>query len=215
MTVRDATPRDLDSIQEFLQAYVDEFWDRPYSPDALVARGHAHTGREWHHPRPRPRGPRRSRSVGSVRPRCGWDLALIGLGLPIESGSAVDPETALAFPTSPVGVEFVRHAAASGTWAPCFRAAPAPPDALLRDGAGQLVGEAEAGKAAGHDEGGDLRDRLAVEREHVERDRLVPARLRGGRVGGDRRLPVRPDRDPEPRGGHPPRLLDETGAPVA
>src|SRR5262249_20245482 len=97
MTVRDATPRDLDSIQEFLQAYVDEFWDRPYSPDALVARGHAHTGREWHHPRPRPRGPRRSRSVGSVRPRCGWDLALIGLGLHIESGSAVDPETALAF----------------------------------------------------------------------------------------------------------------------
>src|SRR5215831_19978811 len=80
----------------------------------------------------------------------GWDLALVGLGLHIESGSAVDPETALAFPTSPVGVEFVRHAAASGTWAPCFRAAPAPPDALLRDGAGQLVGEAEAGKAAGH-----------------------------------------------------------------
>jgi ribosomal protein S18 acetylase RimI-like enzyme len=28
--VRDATPRDLDSIQEFLQAYVDEFWERPY-----------------------------------------------------------------------------------------------------------------------------------------------------------------------------------------
>jgi GNAT superfamily N-acetyltransferase len=41
MTVRDATPRDLDSIQEFLQAYVDEFWDRPYprpepSPDYLA-----------------------------------------------------------------------------------------------------------------------------------------------------------------------------------
>jgi GNAT superfamily N-acetyltransferase len=32
VTVRDATPRDLDSIQEFLQAYVDEFWDRPYPP---------------------------------------------------------------------------------------------------------------------------------------------------------------------------------------
>lgn len=39
--VRDATARDLDSIQEFLQAYIDEFWDRPYprpepSPDYLA-----------------------------------------------------------------------------------------------------------------------------------------------------------------------------------
>jgi hypothetical protein len=45
----------------------------------------------------------------------GWDLALIGLGLHIESGSSVDPETALAFPTSPDGIEFVRRAATS--WA--------------------------------------------------------------------------------------------------
>jgi ribosomal protein S18 acetylase RimI-like enzyme len=39
--VRDAMPRDLVSIHRFLQAYVDEFWDRPYprpepSPDYLA-----------------------------------------------------------------------------------------------------------------------------------------------------------------------------------
>src|SRR5262249_47143807 len=90
---------------------------------------------------------------------------------------------------APAGVEAAAPPSASGTWAPCFRAAPAPPDGL-RDGAGQLVREAEAGEAAGHDEGGDLGDRLAVEREHVERDRLVAARLGVERVVGDRRLPV-------------------------
>jgi ribosomal protein S18 acetylase RimI-like enzyme len=41
MTVRDATERDLPSIREFLQAYVDEFWNRPFprpefSPDYLA-----------------------------------------------------------------------------------------------------------------------------------------------------------------------------------
>jgi ribosomal protein S18 acetylase RimI-like enzyme len=41
MTVRDATERDLPSIREFLQAYVDEFWSRPFprpefSPDYLA-----------------------------------------------------------------------------------------------------------------------------------------------------------------------------------
>jgi ribosomal protein S18 acetylase RimI-like enzyme len=41
MTVRDATPRDLASIREFLSAYVDEFWNRPFSrpefsPDYLA-----------------------------------------------------------------------------------------------------------------------------------------------------------------------------------
>jgi hypothetical protein len=30
MTVRDATQDDLASIQAFLRAYLDEFWDRPY-----------------------------------------------------------------------------------------------------------------------------------------------------------------------------------------
>ena len=30
MTVRDATERDLPSIREFLQVYVDEFWNRPF-----------------------------------------------------------------------------------------------------------------------------------------------------------------------------------------
>jgi uncharacterized protein YndB with AHSA1/START domain len=41
----------------------------------------------------------------------GWDLALIGLSLHLESGAAVDKEEALAFPTSPDGIEFVRRAA--------------------------------------------------------------------------------------------------------
>jgi uncharacterized protein YndB with AHSA1/START domain len=45
----------------------------------------------------------------------GWDLALIGLGLHLESGAQVDPEEGARFPTSPAGVEFVRGAAAS--WA--------------------------------------------------------------------------------------------------
>jgi uncharacterized protein YndB with AHSA1/START domain len=45
----------------------------------------------------------------------GWDLALVGLGLHLESGEAVDKEQALAFPISPEGVEFVQRAAAD--WA--------------------------------------------------------------------------------------------------
>ena len=45
----------------------------------------------------------------------GWDLGLVGLGLHLESGAAVDPEEALAFPTSPEGIEFIRQAAAG--WA--------------------------------------------------------------------------------------------------
>jgi uncharacterized protein YndB with AHSA1/START domain len=45
----------------------------------------------------------------------GWDLALIGLGIHLETGAPVDPEAGAAFGTSPVGIEFVRHAAAG--WA--------------------------------------------------------------------------------------------------
>jgi ribosomal protein S18 acetylase RimI-like enzyme len=42
MTVRDATPRDLASVREFLGAYVDEFWNRPFphpefDPDYLAS----------------------------------------------------------------------------------------------------------------------------------------------------------------------------------
>jgi ribosomal protein S18 acetylase RimI-like enzyme len=41
MKVRDATPRDLPSVRVFLQAYVDEFWNRPFprptfNPDYLT-----------------------------------------------------------------------------------------------------------------------------------------------------------------------------------
>ncbi len=35
----------------------------------------------------------------------GWDLALMGLGLHLESGAAVDPSEGAAFPTSPDGVD--------------------------------------------------------------------------------------------------------------
>jgi uncharacterized protein YndB with AHSA1/START domain len=45
----------------------------------------------------------------------GWDLALMGLGLHLESGASVDKAEATAFPTSPAGVEFVRRAASD--WA--------------------------------------------------------------------------------------------------
>jgi uncharacterized protein YndB with AHSA1/START domain len=45
----------------------------------------------------------------------GWDLALLGLGMHIESGAPVDPEVAATFPVSPDGVAFVRTAAAG--WA--------------------------------------------------------------------------------------------------
>jgi uncharacterized protein YndB with AHSA1/START domain len=52
----------------------------------------------------------------------GWDLALLGLGLHAETGAQVNPETAVTFPASPEGAEFVRRAA--GAWA----------DAAVRDG---------------------------------------------------------------------------------
>jgi uncharacterized protein YndB with AHSA1/START domain len=46
----------------------------------------------------------------------GWDLGLIGLGLHLDGGgAAVDKAAALAFPTTPEGVQFVERAAQS--WA--------------------------------------------------------------------------------------------------
>jgi uncharacterized protein YndB with AHSA1/START domain len=41
----------------------------------------------------------------------GWDLALMGLGMHLETGRQVDPETAVTFPASPEGREFIRLAA--------------------------------------------------------------------------------------------------------
>lgn len=52
----------------------------------------------------------------------GWDLGLMGLGLHVESGAQVDPATAVTFPASPEGLEFIRRAAAG--WA----------DAAVKDG---------------------------------------------------------------------------------
>jgi hypothetical protein len=52
----------------------------------------------------------------------GWDLGLMGLGLHIESGAQVDPATAVTFPASPEGAEFIRRAATG--WA----------DAAAKDG---------------------------------------------------------------------------------
>lgn len=45
----------------------------------------------------------------------GWDLALIGLGLHLDSGAQVDPSMAVTFPASPDGREFIRRSAAG--WA--------------------------------------------------------------------------------------------------
>ena len=42
----------------------------------------------------------------------GWDLALLGLERHIGNGAQVDPATAVTFPASPEGVEFIRRAAA-------------------------------------------------------------------------------------------------------
>lgn len=45
----------------------------------------------------------------------GWDLALMGLGLHLDTGAPVDPDEGLAFATSPSGRDFVGAAAAD--WA--------------------------------------------------------------------------------------------------
>lgn len=45
----------------------------------------------------------------------GWDLALIGLGLHIDSGEPVDPESGASFALTASGTEFVRKSAAG--WA--------------------------------------------------------------------------------------------------
>ena len=52
----------------------------------------------------------------------GWDLGLLGLGRHIETGTQVDPATAVTFPRSLEGAEFIRLAAAG--WA----------DAAIKDG---------------------------------------------------------------------------------
>lgn len=41
----------------------------------------------------------------------GWDLGLMGLGMHLESGEAVDPAEGAAFPTTPDGIKFVQRAA--------------------------------------------------------------------------------------------------------
>ena len=64
----------------------------------------------------------------------GWDLALLGLALHIDTRAPVDPAEGLAFPTSPAGVEFVTAAARS--WA----------DAAVADGDDRRL--ADAGAAA-------------------------------------------------------------------
>jgi hypothetical protein len=41
----------------------------------------------------------------------GWDLGLMGLGLHLQTGAQVDPATAVTFPASPEGAQFIRQAA--------------------------------------------------------------------------------------------------------
>lgn len=56
-----------------------------------------------------------ARQFGPGAVGVGWDLALMGLGLHLESGAPVDREEGAAFPTTPNGVDFVKLAAAG--WA--------------------------------------------------------------------------------------------------
>ena len=63
----------------------------------------------------------------------GWDLALMGLGLHIDGGAAVDPTTAVTFPASPEGAAFIGESAAG--WA----------DAAIADG--EETGQARAAAA--------------------------------------------------------------------
>jgi uncharacterized protein YndB with AHSA1/START domain len=65
----------------------------------------------------------------------GWDGALMGLGMHIETGTAVDPELAAGFPTSPDGIEFHRRAADG--WA----------EAAIRDGDDRSAAEAAAARS--------------------------------------------------------------------
>jgi uncharacterized protein YndB with AHSA1/START domain len=44
----------------------------------------------------------------------GWDLGLLGLGLYVSSGAAVDPAEAAALPGTPEGVAFIRAVASGG-----------------------------------------------------------------------------------------------------
>lgn len=74
----------------------------------LVADG-GHTRLELVHESPV--DPDMWRQYGPGAVGVGWDLALYGLALHLESGAPVDPELAATFPTSPEGVALVRLAA--------------------------------------------------------------------------------------------------------
>jgi uncharacterized protein YndB with AHSA1/START domain len=67
----------------------------------------------------------------------GWELALIGLGLHIETGEAVDPEEGRNFAVTPTGKQFV--ALAANGWAAAAEADGDEPDAA-RAAAEQTVG---------------------------------------------------------------------------
>lgn len=57
----------------------------------------------------------------------GWDLALLGLGLHVDTDAAVDPAAGMAFPSTPEGTQFVRAAATD--WAAAAIADGDDPDA--------------------------------------------------------------------------------------
>jgi uncharacterized protein YndB with AHSA1/START domain len=56
--------------------------------------------------------PERWQQFGPGAVGVGWDLALLGLGLHLASGAAVDPEEAAAFTATPDGADFIAGAAA-------------------------------------------------------------------------------------------------------
>src|SRR5262245_31191552 len=82
-----------------------------------------------------PVDPERWEQFGPGAVGVGWDLALMGLGLHIESGAPLDPEEGAAFPTTPDGVEFVQRAATG--WA----------DAAVHDGDEPAPAEAAAARS--------------------------------------------------------------------
>jgi uncharacterized protein YndB with AHSA1/START domain len=55
--------------------------------------------------------PERAGHFGPGAVGVGWDLALMALGLHLETGAPVDREAGMAFPLTPEGLEFVRSAA--------------------------------------------------------------------------------------------------------
>ncbi|UJP41374.1 SRPBCC family protein [Cellulomonas palmilytica] len=67
----------------------------------------------------------------------GWDLALVGLGLHLASGAAVDPDEGAGYPLTPEGTTFVR--AAAQAWTAAAVAAGEDPEAMAAASEGAVA----------------------------------------------------------------------------